>query len=85
MLNLSRSLPACIKPAEVKPLLSCPLRGHVFHKPLDSSAFVPDAALPPRPLVPDAALPPTSCRRASMQASLRWNDNRGLQSGIWQA
>ena len=36
ILNLSRSLPACIKPAEVKSLLSCPLRGHVFHKPLDS-------------------------------------------------
>ena len=36
MLNLSRSLPACINPTEVKSLLSCPLRGHVFHKPLDS-------------------------------------------------
>ena len=36
VLNLSRSLPVCIKPAEVKSLLSCPLCGHVFHKPLDS-------------------------------------------------
>ena len=34
--------------------------GNVLNQPLDSSAFVPDTALPPRRLVPDAALPPTS-------------------------
>ena len=50
-------------------------------QPLDSSAFVPDTALPPRRLVPDAALPPTSCRRASMQAGLRRNDSGGNNGG----
>ena len=39
-------------------LLSCPLCGNGLAKPLDSSAFVPDTALPP----------------ASMQAGLRRND-----------
>ena len=44
------------------PGLSFPLSGNALNKPLDSSAFVPDAALPP----------------ASMQASFRWNDGRRI-------
>ena len=46
--------------ARLSLLLSFPRCGNGLSKPLDSSAFVPDTALPPRPLVPDAALPPTS-------------------------
>ena len=87
---------------------SFPPGGNGLYRPLDSSAFVPDTALPPRPgghpsrggelepprrLVPDLpaagrrrsttarlsspnALHP--CRRASMQASFRWNDDGGI-------
>ena len=47
-------------------VLSFPLCGNGLLKPLDSSAFVPDAALPP----------------ASMQASLRWNDDGDRKGGL---
>ena len=53
----SRFLPACARLTQCYPSMSFPLCGNDLSKPLDSSAFVPDTALPP----------------ASMQAGLRRN------------
>ena len=58
VLNELRFLPACWNNASVVIPAS---GGNVLCKPLDSSAFVPDAALPP----------------ASMQAGLRRNNDGG--------
>ena len=54
---------------------SCPLTAYRTSCPYnDGGGFrlSPDGYRPPRPLVQDAALPP-----ASLQGSLRWNDNGG--------
>ena len=52
--------------AEITHEWSFPPGGNVLYKSLDSSAFVPDAALPP----------------ASMQAGLRRNDGEGNRHGL---